>query len=193
MSIVRAFIAISLPPHVQELGVQVRERFRECEASISWVQPQNVHLTIKFLGNVEEEKIGPIGKALEKAIGGARAFSMNINEVGVFPNIKFPRVIWMGVDEPTRTLINLENRISAEMETLGFPKEEKKFTPHITLGRIKSHKGKNKLMEIIQSQRMLYCDEALVEDVKLYKSELKPTGAVHSVLASFSLARRKIC
>jgi 2'-5' RNA ligase len=190
MNLIRAFIAISLPPQARDLALQVQERFRECGASLSWVQTQNVHLTIKFLGNIPEEKIGPIGMAIEKAIGETRPFAVEINEMGVFPNIQFPRVIWMGVDEPTHTLINLENRISEEMEIIGFPREEKKFTPHITLGRVKSHKGKNKLIEIIHSQRMLYCDKILVADVKLYKSELKPSGAVHSVLASFGLKGR---
>jgi len=187
MSLLRAFIAISLPPQVRELSVRVRDRFRECDAMISWVQPENVHLTIKFLGNISEEKITPVVKGIRKALGRARPFTMEINEVGVFPNLKYPRIIWMGIENPVHTLIDLENRISEGMEALGFPREEKKFTPHITLGRVRSLKGKNRLIEIIQSQRMLYCEAVDVRSVQLYKSELSRTGALHTVLASVGL------
>lgn len=190
MSIIRAFIAISLPPRIRELVVEVQERFHECGKTLSWIKPENVHLTVRFLGNISEEKVPAIGEAIKKGIADTHPFRMEIDEIGVFPNLKYPRVIWLGVEEATHTLIDLENRISDEMETLGFEREERKFTPHITLGWVKTYKKKNKIIEIIQSQGKIYGAEIAMESVELYRSDLKPTGAVHTVLSRFSLKKR---
>ena len=188
MSIIRAFIAIPMPPRIRQRVVSIRERFNHCGATISWVHEENVHLTIRFLGNVPEEKIGPIQEGIRRAVAGTDPFRMEVEEIGVFPNIKYPRIIWMGVREPTQTLVTLENRISSEMEALGFPREEKVFSPHITLGRVRSLQGKNLFIQALHSPiQTLEGEEMTVEEVVLFKSELKRSGAMHTILASIPL------
>lgn len=188
MQTLRAFIAIPIPPPIRQLAVSVRGRFQNCGASISWVQEENIHLTVRFLGNVLEEQIGSVQEGIRRAVANARPFRMEVEEIGVFPNIKYPRIIWLGVREPTHALIELENRVSEEMEILGFAREEKKFSPHLTLGRIKSLQGKNRFLQALHSpSQALEGEEMMVEKVVLFRSELKRTGAVHTELSSISL------
>ena len=192
MNIIRAFIAIPMPPRVRQRAVSIRERFSHCGAVISWVHEENVHLTIRFLGNVPEEKIESVQEGIRRAVAGTGPFRMEVEEIGVFPNIKYPRILWMGVREPTQTLIALENRISSEMEVLGFPREEKVFSPHITLGRIKSLQGKNRFIQALHSPlQTLEGEKMTVEEVVLFRSELKRSGAMHTVLASIPLEGRE--
>ena len=187
MKPIRAFIAISLPSSVKELALQVRERFRDCGKTVRWIDPKNVHLTIRFLGDIPEEKIEPVGQAIEKAVEHFPPFQMKIDGIGAFPNLRHPRVIWMGVAEPTATLIHIEAKISENLAELGLSRDKKKFSPHITLGRVKSNEKKALLSKIIQSQELPGCLEIHVKSVELFKSELKPTGAIHSVLGRFNL------
>ncbi len=187
MKSIRAFIAINLPPPVKELASHIREQFRDCGRTIRWVDPKNVHLTIKFLGDIPKEKIESVGKAIEKAVENIQPFRMEIDGMGTFPNLRHPRVLWMGVKEPSETLVQMETRISSNLATLGFEREKKKFSPHITLGRVRSNEKKALISKLIQSLELPACPEINVKSVELFKSELKPTGAVHSVLGRFDL------
>lgn len=184
---IRAFIAIRVPPPVQELSGQLKKRLGQEGKTVSWVKPANVHLTLKFLGNISEKRALRVKGTLEKTVAGMSSFRMQTDELGVFPHARNPRVIWLGLTEATGALIRLEKNLSKELEKLGFERERKKFTPHITLGRIRSNKEKDKIMELIETRGEFPPHEIFVDKIELIQSDLKPTGAVYSVLSSIPL------
>lgn len=188
MDEIRAFIAIDIPHSLKEKISVIQDRFRSLKGYIGLVRPSNIHLTLKFLGNISEKQISDIKGSLSESAKGILSFTLNVTEVGVFPNIRYPRVLWLGLEDVSGRLTLLHKNIEDNMFKLGFQPEGRRFTSHLTLGRIKSLKGKNQLIKLIQSERNIRIDEVItVEKVNLMKSQLKPTGAVYSVIESVEL------
>jgi 2'-5' RNA ligase len=139
------------------------------------------------LGNVEEGNVENIAQGIQNGIKGFKPWLTAVKNVGAFPSLKSPRVVWIGIEDLNGQLIKLQNQIEKEMANLGFEEEKRKFSAHLTLGRVRSPKGKNELVKYLLDEREQGFGEINIDRVILFKSELKPTGAVYTVLKEFIL------
>lgn len=187
MQTIRAFISIEIPQEIKEKISLIQEQLRVIETPISWVRLDSIHLTLKFLGNIPEEQIPDIKKCIVTAVSGISPFKVNVKGGGVFPNLNYPRVIWLGLEDKTDSLFKLQKGIDGCLEKIGFEPEERGFTPHLTLGRVKSLKGKNQLIRTIHIYKDIEVGEIYVDRIKLMRSQLNPAGAIYTVLEKVKL------
>jgi len=182
----RTFIAVELPENIKNKIGELQAPLKKTKAFVSWVKPENIHITLKFLGEVPEEKINEVFSATGLALKNAKKFKINLKEMGAFPDFRRPRVIWIGAGMGGEELSNMANKIEEEMEKIGYPKENRKFSPHFTMGRVKSPKGIEKLMELVKSTDF-ETEDIEVNEVTVMKSQLHPAGAIYTPLKKIPL------
>ncbi len=183
----RTFIAIELPEEIKKQIEQLQAPLKRTDTFVSWVKPGNIHITLKFLGEVPEDKINEVFSATQKALEGTRKFTMSLKGTGVFPNLRRPRVIWIGTGSGEEELSIMAKRIEEEMERVGFPKEKRKFSAHFTVGRVKSPRNIEKLMELVESTDF-QTEDIEVNEVVVMRSQLHPAGAIYTPLKKIPLA-----
>lgn len=177
----RTFIAVELDKPVKESLSRIESELKETGADVKWVSPENIHLTLKFLGEVKEEKIPEIIQALKGIARSVNSFRAEINTIGAFPNAKSPRVIWAGIEQGKENLSQLAGIAEDTLERLGFPKEERKFSAHITIGRVRSPKNRAALSQTMQQLKFDALSQA-VKSIALLKSTLTPKGPIYEKL-----------
>lgn len=183
----RVFVAVPLPDDLrEELGGLVSE-LRDSGADARWVDPDSMHLTLKFLGDTEPDEIEAVDQALRRAAGSVPPTGGRVQGVGSFPHLRRPRVIWAGVEPDDDGLEELHGRIDRGLAELGFKREKRGFHAHITLGRVKSGEGKRALVEEIEAREEMELGRLPVEEFHLYESDLTPEGARYTVLSSYRL------
>jgi RNA 2',3'-cyclic 3'-phosphodiesterase len=186
--VIRAFIAIDLDPQVI---ANIRSAIRELKPlipAIRWVPPENFHLTVQFLGDVEETELDAIGAALAGAVGPFPPLRINAKGLGVFPDLRRPRILWVGIIG--NSLTALASRVGSALEPLGFVAEPRAFTPHLTIGRWRHYdRAPKTLSEELSRWRNREFGESLVGEVVLYRSVLAPAGANYQKLKIVSLDR----
>ena len=185
MSEVRAFLALRMPPEVQEHLSHLQQKLRPLLPPMSWVRPENIHVTLKFFGNILPAMVDALHEALRGIGPQTRPFSLKVQGMGVFPHLRAPRVFWIGLMAGAEgRLIELHDQMQILLEPLGFPIEEKPFHPHVTLARIKSDWDKvgTALKEsgCLDSREVV--SEWLVDRVVLYRSELSSSGSRYEPL-----------
>lgn len=188
MGQIRTFVAIELDDSIKVSLIELQEQLRAGvpKGVVRWVRPEGIHLTLKFLGDVPADRIEGIAHAIEDACQGSAPFSLSIGGLGCFPSSKRPRVLWVGVEEPTGALVKLQASIEKALAELGFPPEKRKFHSHLTLGRTRRQASSGevrRLGELIESTAVGEIGEMKAEAVSLMRSDLKPTEAVYSQLA----------
>jgi len=144
---VRTFICIELPEEIRNRIDALQCRLKEVEAEVRWVRSGNIHLTLKFLGDIPSPKIASVRLAIESAIQDEREFSIEVSGTGCFPSSHDPKVLWAGVGSPSGALARLQALIEKSLEVTGFAKEPRPFSPHLTLGRVKSRRNARRLVE----------------------------------------------
>ena len=184
MSVIRSFIAIDLPKLLHEQLKQVSDHLNDQLKGkpIRWVPIQNIHLTLKFLGDVSENNIPMIMKIIEVEANNAKPFEISVGGFGVFPNLTRPRVIWVGVEAPDE-LINLQRRIDTETARLGYAPDQRKFSPHLTLGRVSRNanpKDIRAVSEVLRKYKVGFLGAARINAVHLFRSDLTSKGAVYN-------------
>ena len=191
MDKIRTFIAIELPSDVKttlnrlqiDLGANKNN-------SVKWVNPESIHLTLKFLGNVDTEAIPKISTAITIAVKNAKPFSLSLSELGAFPNTRSPRVIWVGLKGDTDMLSGLQKNLEQSLAAIGFLPENKPFSPHLTLGRVRNGVRPNQrraLAERLSVAKLKTRPEMYVTSINLMKSDLTPQGAIYTQLSGISL------
>lgn len=155
--------------------------------AVAWVAPGNLHLTLKFLGSVEEERIDAIVAALRGAVSDAAAFEAVVNGLGAFPTPTRPRVVWAGMREGAQAMITLAGRVDAALATLGFPREARPFSPHVTLGRVRVPRRDLRLAEALAKDAAREFGRLRVERLALMQSRLSPTGSQYTELESVGI------
>lgn len=184
----RCFVAISLPDELKAKISGIQEKLKLAGADVSWTRPEGMHLTLKFFGEIEDKRIPKIEKALDMAVADVSTFSLSVSGIGTFPDMRRPRVIWIGLKEDGSNLFTLQKGVEEELKNIGFPSEDRRFSPHITLGRIRSNRNIEKLLRLIDEEKGIDTGGFDVSEIHLIKSELKPTGAVYTELYSVMLS-----
>lgn len=185
----RCFIAIEIPEPVKKKISEFIDILKKYNVDIRWITPENLHLTLKFLGSTPEVLLPKIRESLINIVLSHEPFYIKIYTTGVFPNRRHPRVIWIGVED-SGILKKLKKDIDDSLVLLGYLKEDKEFTPHFTLGRVRSQKGIEDMVKELDNFREKDFGSVNVESIKLMKSELKPKGAEHSCLHEIPFGRK---
>jgi 2'-5' RNA ligase len=183
---VRTFIALELSERLKEGILTLRASLRGRGVRASWVRPGAMHLTLKFLGDVQERELDGVFGAVRRAAEGVPPFRFETTGLGAFPSPRRPRVIWLGV-EPRDELYDLAEAVEVELSDLGFPRERRPFRPHITIGRIRDPRGSGDISGALADLGGLR-EVVEVREVRVMKSTLLPSGAVHEVLEAAPLA-----
>ena len=197
---IRTFISVELDPALKQVIADVQDILKgelhrlTRGAHVQWVRIDSIHLTLKFLGDIEERQIGGILQALEHAGRDHAPFSVDVKGFGVFPDLRAPRVLWMGLSGETDRLVRLAGSIDAALMPLGFSTEQKPYSPHLTLARVKEQsRAIGKALDDSGVMREATCRGTLpVLAMALMKSESTSSGSVYSRLGLVRLENRKV-
>jgi 2'-5' RNA ligase len=188
---VRAFIAIELPGPIRAALARLQHSLKANRiASVKWVNPEGIHLTIKFLGNIDTGEIPELSRVLQESVKGAAPFKLKLENTGAFPNIRAPRVVWVGVGGETEQLLTLHKKVEQALTPLGFAPENRAFSPHLTLGRVREGAQANELKRLGENITASIIEGDLsfgVDSLNLMQSQLTREGAIYSCLALFKL------
>ena len=187
MNTLRTFIAIELPAEILRLMKQAQAQLQAAAPphSVRWVRTEGIHLTLKFLGPVPMSQIDAITATMAAAARGVEPFTLTFGGAGCFPNLKRPRVVWIGIAEPTGRLNSLQRAVESAISPLGYPPEERGFQPHLTLGRAAHEATPDDLKrvgEIVTAANIGTLGQVPVSSIALIKSDLKPSGAEYTTL-----------
>jgi len=178
----RSFIALPLSKPLRDNLITVIEELSRFSPKTKWVEKENLHITVRFLGDIDDEMVKKISDVLDGVARGRKPFPFEVEGVGAFPHPKRARVIWAGISQGFDEMVKIEREISDKLEGLGIPREEKAFHPHITLGRVKFPKGNLELARFIdESKGRVFGGEA-VSEIILMKSTLTPKGSIYEPL-----------
>lgn len=181
MNSLRAFIAIEMPSPVVDIVRQSQEVLRCGGIRLRWVRPENVHLTLRFLGDISTDVIDPIRCALERLAVEVPSFSLRIRGAGAFPSVSRPRVVWLGLDGQVH-LMDMYGKLSSLLSEYGFPEETRPFKGHLTIGRSKGRVDADRLRVRMAELETLESQPFTADRVCLFRSDLKPGGAVYTSL-----------
>jgi 2'-5' RNA ligase len=191
METVRCFIAIELPDEVKAGLKDIQARLKSgSQAPVKWVDPYGVHLTLKFLGGVDGAKIAPITAAVAEAAKGIAPFSLKVEGLGAFPNLRRVQVVWVGVSGEVDRLSDLQQRLENNLAGLGFAPEKRRFTPHLTLARVRDQASlaeREGLGQLIAGTESKASYGFPVTEVSLMRSQLTREGAIYSRLSAAAL------
>ena len=183
----RIFIAIELPSEIKSALAALQTELRRAGADVSWTKPENLHLTLNFLGEVDEKRIVEVEQACVSSAAEFQPFTLILNDTGVFPNARQPRVLWAGLSGEVENVVEIHRRLDERLALIGFKREEKRFHPHLTIGRLKSNKKIRELLALADEHR-LPALSFVVAEIVMMKSELHPAGAEYTPMAKVSLS-----
>jgi 2'-5' RNA ligase len=186
---IRAFIAIDIPEDVRAAIAEAQARLKRAHlgVKVSWAKIGNVHLTLQFLGYVEEPVVPKISEALTVVAGQHEPFDLPVRGAGAFPDARRPRVLWAGCSDEQGRLKTLARAVQVEMQQFGFEPEHREFSAHLTLGRIKIPKPDDALTRALDSIKNQDFGTMRVEAIHLFESQLHPEGSIYSKLSSHGL------
>lgn len=186
---VRAFIAVDLSSSVRSsVGKLVRSLQNEIDGT-KWVEPQNLHVTLKFLGDTQLNDLPRLIEAMQRAAATVKAFDLDFIGCGAFPNLADPKTIWIGCEQGAEELTRLAAAVEDELFKLGYPKENRRFSPHLTIGRVKKTSRNNGefLTDFFEQKAAAPFGSCDVDEIILYSSELTRRGPIYDVLATVTL------
>lgn len=185
---IRCFVAIPLDAALKkEIATSVAD-LKKASSDVRWVQAESLHATLKFLGDTNEDLLQPLYEKLLPVSASHRPFTLGIRGVGLFPKRGKPRVIWIDI-QSYQELAKLQEDVEDALVTIGFDKEERFFSPHLTIGRVKGPRNINTLLQELEALKDKDFGTIEVRSFSLMKSELKPTGAEYTILKEFDLKK----
>jgi 2'-5' RNA ligase len=187
---IRSFIAVELPDDVLSAVSRVQGQLKSYGFRTKWVRPANIHVTLKFLGDIDSGTIDAIASAMVSAAEGCAPISLSAKGIGVFPNTKRPRVLWAGLTGEVNLLIDLQRKLDDRLSDIGFAKERRSFKGHLTLGRFKARVNSSEITRALTEFEDFETQSFMARELILFKSELRPSGAVYSKLEGISLERK---
>ena len=187
MQYIRTFIAIEIPLLIKNKIADFQRILMQEDTKVKWVKLESMHITLKFLGEIDKNLIDDLNNEILVSVKNFDPFQININETGVFPNFKKPKIIWLGIKSTNNILISLATQIDNNINNLGFPKEKRTFKAHITLGRIKDLYNIDTLIKKLEQNSNFDGGIFTVKNIIIMQSELKPTGAVYTPLRKITI------
>lgn len=187
MTEVRTFIAITMTNEIKESLSNIQTELKKAEADVKWIEPQWLHITLKFIGNVLIGQLESICQIVLESTSDSAQFQLSLSSLSAFPNLSSPKIIWVGVDKGREECIQLSKRIDNNLNKLGFPVESKGFLPHLTLGRVKSPCGRNELSKLMAELQTKSFGQMSVSAVEVMGSQLTPKGAIYTTLRELEL------
>jgi 2'-5' RNA ligase len=183
MARVRTFIAIAIDKTIRDRLVALQESLARAGSEVKWVEPENLHVTLQFLGEVDQRELPAVCRAVSDGCQGHAAFPLSVETAGCFPNARRPRVLWAGVGTGTQEVCALHDALETPLLELGcYRREERHYTPHITIGRVKSDRPTDRLAQALAKQTGWKGGETIVREVLVMSSELTPQGPVYAVM-----------
>ena len=176
------FIAFALPDHIKSGLGRAQEGLKSFGLKAKWVRLQSIHLTLKFLGNIEADQVDPVAAKMAEAARGIGPFILGAKGVGVFPNIRRPRVVWAGLAGDLGQLEGLQRNLDAALSAIGFAGEKRSFKGHLTLGRFKGRMDSQQVAQALEQYSGFKTQTFTAQQLVLFKSQLEPKGAVYSKL-----------
>jgi len=187
---IRTFIAVELAPRVMARAGDLIDKLRVAAAQVNWVKTQQMHLTLKFLGDVRDTETPDICRVVEEAARGFEPFEITLRGVGAFPTNEHPRTVWIGIEDGADTLCALQAAIEMALkEKLGFPKEARRFQPHLTIGRVKHEPPgtQGELTALLERHAHFDADLSVIDEVVVFASFLGRSGPSHDALGRAEL------
>jgi 2'-5' RNA ligase len=189
MSRLRTFLGIALDPEVHAQLIALQQNLARARSDVKWVEPENLHLTLLFLGEVDDRTIVDICRAAQNAVASLPAFTMTVQGANCFGNPRRPRTIWIGVGSGAQEVVAVHDALESALLKLGcYRREERQFTPHITLGRCRSEEPSDKLGPALAKHKTWSAGESRVTEVQIMSSELTQNGPVYTILGRAKLA-----
>lgn len=184
----RLFWAVGLPPAVREKLAAVQELFRGLPLDVKWVERENLHITVRFLGETGAHLVEPLTAAVAERVAETAAFRLQLGGIGAFPSVQKPRVLWVGIRnfEP---LVALNRLVEEAVRSLGFPPESKPYSPHLTIGRFRTATGAKVLEQTIAVAGLQEVGEVIVDELELLASRLTPAGPIYTPLRQVFFGR----
>lgn len=184
--VIRTFVCIEIPESSKNRIGELQEEMRKTGGSVSWTRPSNIHLTLKFLGGVPASRIEHVSKAVSRAANGITQFEIEVAGTGCFPSARNPRVLWVGLTDVPDTMNRLYSNIERELEREGFSREKRRFSPHLTIGRVKTPGTGASVAEQLIA-RGFEPERFTATELIVMRSDLKPTGSIYSPQATIRL------
>jgi 2'-5' RNA ligase len=184
---VRTFIAIELPPEVRAFLADAQQRLKRAGGDVRWVRPDLVHLTLVFLGDVPTDMLADLEKSVREAAAPFAPLALRVQGTGRFPPRGLPRVVWVGIEEPTGRLVELQKALAAATAAFAEKVEDRAYTAHLTLGRVKSPRGGRDLSAAVDAMSGQTGPTFEAREVTVFRSDLSPQGPTYTPLAKIAL------
>jgi RNA 2',3'-cyclic 3'-phosphodiesterase len=187
---IRTFVAVELAPRVMKRAGDLIDKLRVASAQVNWVKTQQMHLTLKFLGDVPDIETPDICRVVAEVAHGFEPFEITFRGAGAFPTSEHPRTLWIGIEDGAEALCELQSAIETALkEKLGFPKEARRFQPHLTIGRVKheSAAAKGELKELLEKHVHFDADLSVIDEVVVFASFLSRSAPSHEALGRAEL------
>jgi len=182
----RTFIAVDTSAEIRKTLQQVQDHLKACDCNIKWVKPKNIHLTLKFLGDVNPKIIIDVQNVLNEIASKSEHFVTELTQLGAFPSIHRPRILWAGLKDDNKNIVRLVTLLESKLGTIGFKKESKPFSPHITIGRIRSPRNLKTLTQELADYSIPIDILQSIQKITLYKSTLTSSEPIYEVLKEFN-------
>jgi 2'-5' RNA ligase len=185
MTLLRTFTAVEITPEIRSTALRLIERLRVAPVKVTWTKADNLHYTLKFLGDVRAEQTADICRAAQEAVGPFSPFEIVAAGAGAFPSAVHPRTLWLGISEGAEPMELLFQAVERLLEPLGFPREHRRFTAHLTLGRVRggSPAGFNEMAELLRKHADFDAGAMTVDSVTVFSSTLGREGPMYEVLS----------
>ncbi len=184
----RTFVAVDIDAAIESQVGRLMVKLRQTQANVKWVDPQQLHFTLKFLGEINIRETPEVCAAVEQAVAPLAGFRALAAGVGAFPTPQRPRTVWLGITEGEAEFVALHDAVEDALHHLGFRREHRRFRPHLTLGRVRqSPQGLEQLAELIEGQRDFVAGELYVGEVKVFSSRLEKSGPSYTLLGTADL------
>ena len=187
MGRIRTFLAVDLSKAIRDRAVALQTRLARAGTEVKWVERENLHVTLLFLGEVDNREIVQVCRLAKQCTAEEPSFPMSVESVGCFPNVRRPRIIWIGVGEGAKPLCTVHDALELSLAELGYRREERRYKPHATLGRVKSDLPTDKLSHALLAEAAWKGGETVVREILIMGSELTPHGPVYTVLGRAGL------
>lgn len=178
---IRSFVAVELSEESRRLCAALQERLRRGVTGVKWVEPEQFHLTLKFLGDVPRGDVPRVSEALEAAAARLEPFTLSLRGAGAFPNQRRARVVWIGVEQGAEELRRAAAAVEEALGPLGYPPEDRPFRAHLTVGRVREPGPSPRLEESLRALSQEVCGESLIGHLTLFASKLTPKGPIYTV------------